>query len=65
MEPNKTTANKCVPLPICFHEGGGGLGETDVRLPASLFYIERDPHSRTKIGGRDILAVHKNEAMVA
>ena len=36
-----------------------------VRLPASLFYIERDPHSRTKIGGRDILAVHKNEAMVA
>ncbi len=37
----------------------------NVRLPASLFYIERDPHSRTKIGGRDILAVHKNEAMVA
>jgi len=31
----------------------------------SLLYIERDPHSRTEIGGRDILAVHKNEAMVA
>ncbi len=28
------------------------------------FYIKRDPHSRTKIGGRDILAVHENEAMV-
>jgi hypothetical protein len=36
-----------------------------VRLPVSLFYIERDRHSRTEIGGRDILAVHKNEAMVA
>ena len=36
-----------------------------VRLPASLFYIERDPHSRTEIGGRDILAVHKNEDTVA
>ncbi len=36
-----------------------------VRLLVSLFYIERDPHSRTEIGGRDILAVHKNEAIVA
>jgi hypothetical protein len=41
------------------------VGTPFVRLPASLFYIERDPHSRTRIGGRDILAVHKNEAMVA
>jgi hypothetical protein len=36
-----------------------------VRLPTSLFYIERDPHSRTEIGERDTLVVHKNEATVA
>jgi hypothetical protein len=36
-----------------------------VRLPTSLFYIERDPHSRTEIGERDTLIVHKNEATVA
>jgi hypothetical protein len=26
-----------------------------VRLPTGLFYIERDPHSRTEIGERDIV----------
>jgi hypothetical protein len=36
-----------------------------VQLPTSLFYIERDPHSRTEIGERDTLVVHKNEATVA
>jgi hypothetical protein len=36
-----------------------------VRLPTSLFYIERDPHSRTEIGERDTLIVHRNEATVA
>ncbi len=33
-----------------------------VRLPTSLFYIERDPRSRTKIGERDTQLVHVNEA---
>jgi hypothetical protein len=27
----------------------------DVRPPTGLFYIERDPHSRTGIGERDIV----------
>ena len=36
-----------------------------VRLPTSLFYIERDPRSRTEIGERDTLVVHRNEATVA
>jgi hypothetical protein len=26
-----------------------------VRPPTGLFYIERDPHSRTEIGERDIV----------
>ncbi len=29
------------------------------------FYIERDPRSRTGIGERDTLVVHRNEATVA
>jgi hypothetical protein len=28
---------------------------TVVRPPTGLFYIERDPHSRTEIGERDIV----------
>ena len=30
-----------------------------------LFYIERDPRSRTEIGERDTQVVHMNEATVA
>jgi hypothetical protein len=33
-----------------------------VRLPTSLFYIERDPRSRTEIGERDTQVIHVNEA---
>ena len=38
---------------------------TAVRLPTSLFYIERDPHSRMEIGERDTQVVRMNEATVA
>jgi hypothetical protein len=36
-----------------------------VRLPTSLFYIERDPHSRMEKGERDTQVVRVNEATVA
>ncbi len=58
-------------------KGGGGTtaeklviqvfscNREDVRLPTGLFYIERDPHSRTEIGERDTQVVRVNEATVA
>ncbi len=40
-------------------------GVDTVRLPTSLFYIERDPHSGTEKGERDTQVERVNEATVA